>query len=287
MCVPVIRALRCKQWSKNLLLFVALLFAGRLTDTSRLLDVCIAVFSFCLLSSSVYILNDIKDIELDRLHPVKSLRPIASGELKTTLAILLAIFCLVMAIALGITIGWNFLAVEFTYLATSSIYTFGAKHVVILDVLLIASGFVLRTYAGAVAADVATTGWLLSFAMMGSALLGFCKRRSEIIELGEIATSHRVTLSAYDISLLDQFISICASSCIITYALYAIMSPSARHHQYLPVTIPLVMYGLFRYLYLVIRKGKGSNPELVFLEDRPLAISLLIFTITTVIAFQF
>ncbi|MHB1460539.1 MAG: UbiA prenyltransferase family protein [Armatimonadota bacterium] len=283
----VIAALRCKQWFKNLLLIIAVIFAGQFGNTTKMLDVGVAIISFCFLSSSVYILNDLKDIEQDRLHPTKCQRPFASGKLSSQAGYLVAMMCLLLAITTGAYIGSAFLTVEALYLVLSSIYTYGGKHIVILDVLLIASGFVLRTYAGAVAANVASTSWLLSFTLMGSSLLGFCKRRSEINELNEAAISHRATLSAYDIGLLDQFISITASSCIITYGLYAIMSPTAARHQLLMLTIPIMLYGIFRYLYLVYRKDMGSSPELVFLEDRPLALSVIVFTAVAIIAFRY
>ncbi len=281
----ILKALRVKQWTKNLLLFVAILFAGQFTDTHKLGNVCVGLLSFCLLSSVVYIINDISDREQDRLHPTKRLRPFASGALSLSTGYLLAGLCFVVSMFIGWTVSYMFMGVEAIYLALSFIYNFGGKHVVILDILLIASGFVMRTYAGAVAADVATTGWLFSFAMMGSCLLGFCKRRSEILELEHIASDHRPTLGEYDVNLLDQFISICASSCIITYGLYAIMSPTADHHKLLPLTIPIMLYGLFRYVYLVFRKGMGGSPELVFLEDRPITISVILFTIATILAF--
>ncbi len=287
MLTTVVSALRCKQWFKNLLLIIAVLFAGQIGNTTKLFDVAIAIISFSFLSSFVYILNDLKDIEQDRLHPTKCQRPFASMKLSTRTGYQLAIACLLLATMTGATLGVDFLAVEALYLALSAAYTYRGKHVVILDIMLIASGFVLRTYAGAVAADVPPTGWFLTFTLMGSALLGFCKRRSEITELDENASSHRATLGAYDIGLLDQFISITASSCIITYGLYAIMSPTAAHHQLLLLTIPIMLYGLFRYLYLVYRKNMGSSPELLFLEDRPLSLSVILFTLTAIIAFRY
>lgn len=268
-------AMRPRQWSKNLLLFAGLLFAEKLGDISRVrLDV-LAFVSFCLISGAVYIYNDLQDLEQDRLHPQKRLRPIASGKLPVPVAgwwmtgAMLA--GLLLAFWIRPVFGW--LAVLYVLLSLG--YSLGGKQIVILDVFLIAGGFVLRALAGAVAIDVSISGWLLACTTLLSLFLGFCKRRHELALLGEDAVNHRATLGEYSVGLLDQFIAIVSAATIITYALYTIQSATAAQHEGLKYTIPVVMYGIFRYLYLVHRKDLGGTPEQVLLEDRWIQATIL------------
>jgi len=275
-------AMRPRQWSKNLLLFAGLLFAEKLGDTTRVWLNILAFLSFCLISGAVYIYNDLRDVEEDRLHPQKRLRPIASGRLPVSVAgwwMTGAMFTgLLLAFWIRPAFGW--LAV--LYVVLSLVYSLGAKHVVILDVFLIAAGFVLRALAGAVAIDVNISGWLLACTTLLSLFLGFCKRRQEIITLGEEAVTHRATLGEYTVGLLDQFIAIVSSATIIAYALYTIQSATATQHENLKYTIPLVMYGIFRYLYLVHRKDLGGAPEQVLLEDRGIQATILLWILVAV-----
>ena len=275
-------SMRPRQWSKNLLLFAGLLFAEQLGDVTRVWLNILAFVSFCLVSGAVYIYNDLRDVDEDRLHPQKRLRPIASGNLPQSVAswwMTGAMFVgLLIAFWLRPAFGW--LAV--TYVVLSLAYSLGAKRVVILDVFLIAAGFVLRALAGAVAIQVDISGWLLACTTLLSLFLGFCKRRHEIVTLGEDAPNHRVTLGEYSVNLLDQFIAIVSSATIITYALYTIQSATATRHESLKYTIPLVMYGIFRYLYLVHRKDLGGAPEQVLLQDRPLQTTILLWIVVAV-----
>ncbi|GIV19532.1 MAG: decaprenyl-phosphate phosphoribosyltransferase [Armatimonadota bacterium] len=275
-------AMRPRQWSKNLLLFAGLLFAEKLGDTTRVWLNLLAFLSFCLISGAVYIYNDLRDVEEDRLHPQKRLRPIASGRLPATVAGWWMTGAMLAGLLLAFWIRPAFGWLAVLYVVLSLAYSLGAKHIVILDVFLIAAGFVLRALAGAVAIDVNISGWLLACTTLLALFLGFCKRRQEIITLGEEAVNHRVTLGEYSVGLLDQFISIVSSATIITYALYTIQSTTAAQHENLKYTIPLVMYGIFRYLYLVHRKDLGGAPEQVLLEDRGIQATIFLWIVVAV-----
>lgn len=275
-------AMRPRQWSKNLLLFAGLLFAEKLGDTTRVWLNILAFLSFCLISGAVYIYNDLRDVEEDRLHPQKRLRPIASGNLPETVAGWWMAGAMLAGLLLAFWIRPAFGWLAVLYVTLSLAYSLGGKHIVILDVFLIAAGFVLRALAGAVAIQVDISGWLLACTTLLSLFLGFCKRRQEIITLGDDAANHRATLGEYSVGLLDQFIAIVSSATIITYALYTIQSATAAQHQNLKYTIPLVMYGIFRYLYLVHRKDLGGAPEQVLLEDRWIQATILLWIVTAV-----
>lgn len=275
-------AMRPRQWSKNLLLFAGLLFAEKLGDVSRVWLNILAFVSFCLISGAVYIYNDLQDVEQDRLHPQKRLRPIASGALPIPAAAWFMAGAALVGLSLAFWIRPMFGWLAVLYVVLSLGYSLGGKQVVILDVFLIASGFVLRALAGAVAIDVSISGWLLVCTTLLSLFLGFCKRRHELTLLGEEAPNHRVTLGEYSIGLLDQFIAIVSSATIITYALYTIQSATAAQHEGLKYTIPIVMYGIFRYLYLVHRKDLGGAPEQVLLEDRWVQATILVWTVVAV-----
>lgn len=270
-------AMRPRQWSKNLLLFAGLLFAEKLGELPRVWLNVLAFASFCLISGAVYIYNDLQDVERDRLHPKKRERPIASGKLPIAVAgwFMSGAMAVGLLLAFWIRPAFGWLAVLYVLLSLG--YSLGGKQIVILDVFLIAAGFVLRALAGAVAIDVSISGWLLACTTLLSLFLGFCKRRHELASLGEEASKHRVTLGEYSIGLLDQFIAIVSSATIITYALYTIQSATAAQHEGLKYTIPIVMYGIFRYLYLVHRKDLGGAPEQVLLEDRGIQATILLW----------
>lgn len=275
-------AMRPRQWTKNLLLFAGLLFAEKLGDLPRVWLNLLAFLSFCLISGAIYIYNDLRDVEEDRLHPRKRHRPIASGKLPVAVATWWMLSAALLGLVLAFWIRPAFGGLAIAYLALSLVYSMGAKHIVILDVFLIAAGFVLRALAGAVAIDVRISGWLLACTTMLSLFLGFCKRRHELVLLGEEAANHRATLGEYSVVLLDQFIAIVSSATIITYALYTIQSATAAQHENLKYTIPLVMYGVFRYLYLVYRKDLGGAPEQVLLEDRGIQATILLWIVVAV-----
>jgi 4-hydroxybenzoate polyprenyltransferase len=278
-------AMRPKQWTKNVLLFAGLLFT---LDTGHVagdfLRAGLGFLLFCVLSSVVYLVNDVADIDSDRRHPRKRRRPIASGEISIPFAItaaaLLGIAGLGLSFGLGLTFGW----VALTYFALTVLYSFHLKHVVLLDVLVLAAGFVLRAIAGAVLIHVSISPWLILCTMMLALFLGLSKRRAELVatqQAGVLGT--RRILEEYSAAMLDQMIVIVTSACLMSYALYTIESPTASHHHYLMATIPFVIYGIFRYLYLMHRHSLGESPDAVLLEDRPMLINVLLWGLTTAV----
>jgi 4-hydroxybenzoate polyprenyltransferase len=276
-------ALRPKQWTKNALLFAGLLFT--LDQRHPAADFIRAVLGFglfCALSSVVYLVNDLADRESDRRHPKKRLRPIAAGELSPQVALVAAVILGVGGIILSFALDFRFGLVGLTYLLLTFAYSFRLKHVVLLDVLVLAAGFVLRAVAGAVAIHVSISVWLILCTLMLALFLGLSKRRAELLATkvaGAVGT--RRILEEYSAEMLDQMIVIVTSACLMSYALYAAASPAAGRHPYLMATIPFVIYGIFRYLYLMHRHALGESPDTVLLEDRPMLINVLLWGVTT------
>ena len=276
-------SLRPKQWTKNLLLFAGLLFTldGR-HEASLFARAALGFVLFSLLSGVVYLVNDLADREADRRHPRKRRRPIASGELAPGLAlgasVVLGLIGLVGSFALGVSFG----VVALTYFALTLAYSFHFKHVVLLDVLVLAAGFVLRAIAGAFVISVPLSPWLILCTLMLALFLGLSKRRAELISVQESGTAGtRRILDEYSPAMLDQMIVIVTSACLMSYALYTISSPAARSHHYLMATIPFVIYGIFRYLYLMHRHSLGESPDSVLLEDRPMLVNVLLWGLAT------
>ncbi|MCS6913443.1 MAG: decaprenyl-phosphate phosphoribosyltransferase [Myxococcales bacterium] len=278
----LLRSMRPRQWSKNLLLFAGFLFTLNDTWTPLspvmwvyLRSASLAFVLFCLLSSGVYLLNDLKDLERDRAHPHKRLRPLAAGQLRPAVALAVALVLLAVALSGSYRLRPAFLAVGCGYLALQVLYTLLLKHLVILDVLGIAIGFVLRAVGGAVAIGVAISPWLYTVTLLAALFLGLCKRRHELLLLSEGAERHRRILAEYSPQLLDQLIAIVASATIMAYSLYTFTSPRLPQNHLMMLTIPLVLYGMFRYLYLVHRRDAGGSPEEVLLRDGPLIATVL------------
>ena len=266
--------MRPRQWAKNLFVFAGLVFAQKLF--TPLAVVALAAFAiFCALSGAVYLFNDVADREKDRLHPKKRERPVASGQLSVPVAVTAAVALVVLALAASVTISWTFAAVAATYAVLLSLYSVVLKHLVIVDVLVVACGFVLRAVAGAVAIDVEISGWLLICTILVALFLALGKRRHEYLTLGGAAPTHRPILAEYSAELLDQMIAVVTASTVTAYALYT-MSPEtvAKFHTHLlPVTLLFVLYGIFRYLYLLYRRQLGGNPSELFLNDVPLLVN--------------
>ena len=288
--VALLLALRPKQWTKNLLLFAGLVFTANHAHPSHDFGQVLGAFAiFCLLSGCAYLLNDLQDIEADRQHPKKRLRPIASGDLPPNIA--WAFFAI--ATPLALFLAWRlspvkplFLVIAGLYFLVTVAYSFQLKHVVLLDVLALASGFVLRAAAGAVAIGVEPSVWLLLCTLLLALFIGLTKRRSEIVALGDKPATRRI-LAEYSLPMLDQMINIAASACLMAYSLYTFNSPTAGKRHYLMATIPFVLYGLFRYLYLSHRKGMGEAPEAVLVEDKPLLINILLYVLAALLAVRF
>lgn len=276
-------AMRPRQWPKNLAIFVGILFAQRLLYPALFGRALIAFGAFCLASSSIYLFNDLLDLENDRQHPKKRLRPLAAGTLPTSWA-KVAIGFLWLASA-GLTAGLFFIPITgvdifatlgganflfvctlVSYLVMMILYSLRLKHVVLLDVFIIASGFALRILAGAVVIPVSISPWLYIVTIMLSLLLAFGKRRNELVLMEDQAGNHRQILKEYNLPLLDQMITIVTAATVMAYSLYTFQGPTGDHR--LMITIPLVLYGMFRYLYLVYVRKEGGSPEEVLLRDR-------------------
>ncbi|MCK4233537.1 decaprenyl-phosphate phosphoribosyltransferase [candidate division WOR-3 bacterium] len=277
--------LRPVQWMKNLFLFAGLIFSFSFTEIGPILQSILAFIVFCLASSSVYILNDIIDREVDRFHPKKRVRPIASGELRIGQAILVSIILAVVALILSILLSRSFFFVCFTYILLMISYSIGLKKIIILDVIIVSFGFILRAVAGAVVINVEISPWLLLTTFLLALFLGLCKRRYEITLLGESAHTHRNTLFYYSSYLLDQMIAVVTASTVVTYAMYTMAKETYLKFgtRLLGLTVPFVIYGIFRYLYLVHREEEGGSPEKTLFTDKPLLIDIILWSITAIL----
>ncbi len=275
----VVRQLRLRQWTKNLAIFAPLLFAKAIFVGDAALRASAAVFSFCLLASGIYTLNDWMDRHADRLHPEKRLRPIAAGQLGGPGAAVLVLTCWSGAAALALWVGQSFAFVALGYVGLQICYSLGLKRLVILDVVVIAIGFVIRVVGGGVAIGVPVSNWLYLCTLLLAVFLGFAKRRHELSSLQGDASAHRANLSEYSVPLLDQLISVVAASCILAYGLYTVSRETVEHvgSDRLKFTVPFALYGIFRYLFLIHRRGAGGSPERVLLSDAPLIICLLLY----------
>lgn len=288
----LLRALRPKQWPKNLLLYGSFLFnLNKLWQPlspqmwGYLKLATLGFVAFTALSSGVYLLNDLKDIEQDRQHPQKRKRPLASGQLAAPLASVVAALLLFGSLAGALWLNTTFAASLGVYLLMQVLYTLWWKHVVILDVFVIAAGFVLRAIAGALVIHSWISPWLLIVTFLGALFLGLCKRRHELLLLDRDAGSHRKILLEYTPQLLDQMIGVTTASTIMAYSLYTFTADGLPRSHAMMLTIPQVMYGLFRYLYLTYRHDQGGSPEEILLRDRPtrLAIALWLATVALVL----
>ncbi len=269
--------MRPKQWTKNLVVFAGLVFSANFFNPGMLIRVVQAFAIFCLAAGAIYIFNDIRDVEKDRRHPEKKNRPLAAKKIKPGAATLAGVLLMLASLIWGLTLSGIFTLTVLIYIVLNIAYTSGLKHLVILDVFIITAGFVIRAAAGALVIDVPISSWLLIVTTLISLFLGFAKRRHELITLGDKAPRHRPSLEEYSPELLDQFISIVAAATIIAYSLYAFTSVTAQVHHYLMLTVPFVIYGILRYLYLVYQKNLGGAPELILLRDKYLIAVILLW----------
>lgn len=299
MFIDLIKSMRYRGWTKNLLVFGALFFVpGAVGQPDAILRTVIAFVGFCLLSSSTYIVNDVNDAARDRLHPLKKHRPIASGRLSIPNALFFAFILIVVAIGLAVWLDItafevasfekiehiNFgVSLTFAgYLVLTLLYTFVLKRIPILDVIIIALGFVLRAVAGAAALNVEISQWLLLCTFLLSVYLALAKRRGEILQMGKESANHRENLEDYSIPLIDQLLTITAATNILSYSLYTFLADTGRG-TVLMFTIPMVVFGIFRYQYLVIKMGAGANPEEILLKDRHIQIDIILWLIAVVL----
>jgi 4-hydroxybenzoate polyprenyltransferase len=257
-----------------------------LSNPIPLLRSLAAVLLFCFLSSSVYIINDLLDIEADRQHPIKRNRPIASGKLPVSVAVAAAALMTVVTLVLAYLLSPTLALIALLYFLMNLAYSTRLKHVALVDVLIIAAGFVLRVGAGVVVINVERfSPWLYVVMTLGALYIGFGKRRAELTLLADKANSHRRVLQGYNLPLLDQLITIVSSSTILTYSLYTFSAPNLPENHVMMLTIPFVLYGVFRYLYLIHVAGKGGEPEELLLTDRPLQIDILLWVVSVLVIF--
>lgn len=280
--LKLIELIRPKQWIKNLFVFAPILFAGRLLDFPLLLTNLLAFAAFCAVSSSVYVLNDIIDVESDRAHKKKRYRPIAAGDVTIIQAKVLFAVLLVLTFVISFRLNTLFIVTVFLYLINNLLYTFKIKNVVLLDVFSISIGFILRVTAGAVAIDVAVSSWMIITTIFISLFLGISKRRAELSGPNqENLEKQRKVLGDYDIVFVDQLNTVAATGTIISYALYTVSEKAilAFHSDKLIYTTPFVIYGIFRYLYLLHQRNLGESPTQIVTKDIPIIVNSLLWVI--------
>ena len=284
MPIALIAAMRPKQWTKNLVIFAGLVFSQNFFHLGFLKVSVLAFIAFCLNASSVYIINDIKDLEQDRLHPVKKFRPLPAGRISTRQAAFLSVILAVISLALAFWLNLHYGALLALYWVMMIVYSFALKHVVIVDIMIISAGFIIRAVSGAVVLDVMISRWLLACAIFLSLFLILAKRRNEIVELGANASEHRAILDEYGERFLDQMIAVVTACTVISYVLYTLDPGTVQkfHTANLILTVPFVIYGIFRYLYLVYQKNMGGRPEMILLADRPLLLSVFLWVAVSV-----
>jgi 4-hydroxybenzoate polyprenyltransferase len=275
----IILSLRPEQWLKNGFVLAPIVFSGLVGDANAWLRTILAVAAFCAASSAVYLVNDVIDREADRAHPIKKGRPIASGEVSVRTALVVAVVLVAAAVAISIWLGGWFPAVLIAYVVLVLLYSAVLKRAVFLDVLVVAAGFVLRVVGGAVAIDVPVSRWILVVAYLLALYLALGKRRSELVLLGAEAGNHRAVLGHYTLPMVDQAISVVLGATVLAYALYTVAPDTVAKvgSEGLLATVPIVLYGLFRYLYLLHRHELGGSPTRALLTDRPLLVCVVIW----------
>jgi 4-hydroxybenzoate polyprenyltransferase len=285
----LLKAMRPRQWTKNGIVFLAFVFSyGQEyylsepdTWIPKVAQALVAFISFCLVCSADYLINDIRDVEADRAHPTKRNRPIAAGLLPVRTAWIAACILAAAGITAAFALDWQVGLVVLTYIVMMIAYTFGLKHVVLIDLFVIAAGFVLRAMAGALAIDVPISPWLYVVTALGALFLGINKRRAELSLLEQGAGSHRRILDDYTIPMLDQMGAIVTGALLIAYGLYTFTAEGLPENHSMMLTIPFVLYGIFRYMYLVNVKQEGGSPEEVLLKDVPVMLTIIGWLTTT------
>ena len=288
MLTGLIKTMRPKQWLKNVFVFAPLVFDVKLFDLRYLAQTIAGFVLLCLVSGTVYIINDLADIEGDRQHPRKRNRPLAAGQISVPAAIIGAVVILLIALPLGFLLDYVLGAILTGYLLIQIAYSFWLKNVVILDVLIVASGFLLRVAAGVPLVEAERfSPWLYICMTLLALLIGFGKRRHELMLLKENANTHRRSLEEYNLPLLDHIISIVTSSTLLAYALYTFSAPNLPPNHAMMLTIPFILYTIFRYLYLIHVKEMGGAPEEIVLSDRPLQAAILLWGLSVIVVMYF
>ncbi len=286
--VGLVRTMRPRQWTKNGIIYAGIVFDGQLLVWDSFLRVTIAFFLLCLIAGSVYIINDLVDIERDRQHPTKQFRPLPSGQLPASLAVAVAVILPLLCVSGAVLLSgnWRFAFMLVAYLVLQILYSFLLKHIVIVDVMAITAGFVLRVGAGVLVIEVSNfSPWLYACSALLAMFLAVGKRRQELLLLAENAVNVRSIYKDYNLPLLDDMMRILLTSTLITYILYTIEAPTIKvaNTNSALLTVPFVMYALFRYLYLIHVRGEGAAPDEVLLTDRPLQLAILCWGITFVV----
>ncbi len=277
MLKDILVSMRPKQWYKNLVIFIGIIFSINLLNLNLWIDVIAAFTIFCILSGSIYILNDILDLEKDKNHPKKKNRPLASGRLKVPYAMTFAIILICIALTGAYLLNLQFFMVSVAFFILMLVYSFFLKEIIIVDIMVISIGFVLRAMAGALAIGVYVSPWLIICAFLLALFLALGKRRHELVLLKENASNHRKILGEYSTDMLDQMINITTSALIMSYSLYTFFSGNT----YIMITIPFAFYGLFRYIFLVHARNMGGEPEMIF-KDKGMVISIVLWVIVVV-----
>lgn len=278
--ILLFKQLRPKQWTKNLLVFAALVFSLKITTFSLVFNSILAFILFCFVSSCVYILNDFMDRDADAMHPIKKNRPMASGLLNPYLAIVVGFSLLLISIITSFYLNFYFTLILVGYFVLNVLYSFKLKHIVLIDVMVIALGFVLRAVAGGVAINVQFTPWFIICTMLLSLFLAISKRRQELILYKKEQGTHRKVLNSYSTDLLDQLNSIVTTATIISYSLFTFTSNNTIHLMW---TIPLVLYGIFRYLYLIHVEEKGEMPDKTLFEDKHILVTVGLYALSVIL----
>lgn len=277
------KTMRPKQWVKNVVVYAPLVFDGKLFDPMLLLRTTVAFVLFCLISSVVYLINDLADIEKDRLHPKKRYRPLPAGELSPRIAVAAAVVLIVACIPMALWLDTEFFLILYGYLALMIAYSFYLKHIVIIDVLVLAAGFVLRVAGGVAVVHVERfSPWLYLCIAVGALFLGFGKRRHELVLLQDGANSHRAILAEYTLPFLDQMIGLVTSTLVVFYSLYTFSAVNLPANHGMMLTIPFVLYGMFRYLYLIHVKKLGGAPDELVFQDKPMFITGVLWVLAVV-----
>jgi len=281
--VALVKTMRPKQWAKNVFVLAALVFDAKLFMPSFLARAFAAFCLFCAISSAVYLINDVADMEKDRQHPGKRNRPLASGQLSPNIAVMTAVAIVAVALPLAYLLDPAFAAIAFGYLAILTLYSFRLKNIVILDVIIVATGFVLRVAAGVVVVDATRfSPWLVLCMVFGALFIAISKRRHELVLLNDNANAHRRIFSEYSLALLDEMTRLVTACTAMAYSLYTFSAPNLPQSHAMMLTIPFVLYGLFRYMYLVHIRGEGGAPEDLVFEDKPLLLAIILWGLTVV-----
>lgn len=288
MLVPLLKNMRPKQWAKNVFLLAALVFDDKLFVPVFLFKALLAFVLFCAISSAVYLINDLVDMEKDRQHPAKRNRPLASGQLAPNVAVIAAVVLVIASLLVSYLLDRSFAVVAAGYLLLMLLYSFWLKNIVLIDVLTVATGFMLRVAAGVVVVQAARfSPWLYLCTVFGALFIAISKRRHELVLLNENANAHRSIFDEYNVSLLDDMIRMVTASTAMAYSLYTFSAPNLPQNHAMMLTIPFVLYALFRYMYLVQVRGKGGTPEDLILKDKPLLLAIILWGLVAIVILYF